>query len=389
MTLSQPKTQQNLSSKRRITPKTAKIAQPAIAEQKVVSKRQAVVIVHGMGEQRPMATLRSFAEAVLGIPLVSTEPPYVRDAWLVPDTRAGLQELARITTRRNEQGVRTDFYELYWSDLLVNNSISTLRAWFSTLLFRWPHQVPRETLFHWLVLWILMGFIAAIATIVGFSTSLDSIKGLFKTAGDGSSLCTVMSFLLTLALIVGLNVKMLRAYQSGIVDGLGRFQGTWQALAAYDTSIGKILGQLLVTIFACFVGLLFYWFFPWQVLFSANNWVNLLLTILGLCLGFALKYIGLPIFGDVARYVSTAPDSVSARSSIRERGLKLLRALHGPMPGIRIADDSFGDVEPYQRVVLVGHSLGSIIAYDVLRLFWMERGATRNNPPDKKSTDAL
>jgi hypothetical protein len=77
---------------------------------------------------------------------------------------------------------------------------------------------------------------------------------------------------------------------------------------------------------------------------------------------YGVKAFVVPYFGDVARYVQSATDTVRNREEIRERGLALLRALH--------EDDA------YQRVVIVAHSLGSVVAYDLIRLFWAEYGPT-------------
>ena len=94
-------------------------------------RSQAVVIVHGMGEQRPMSTLRSFVEAVW-----SRDPGLRREAghpnanktWITPDERAGSHELRRITTPY-VNGIRTDFYELYWADVTRGTTRSRLVAW--------------------------------------------------------------------------------------------------------------------------------------------------------------------------------------------------------------------------------------------------------------------
>jgi hypothetical protein len=62
-----------------------------------------------------------------------------------------------------------------------------------------------------------------------------------------------------------------------------------------------------------------------------------------------------PYFGRVVRYTRATPDSIAARKNIRERGLALLSELHK---------------EGYDRIIVVGHSLGSILAYDLISYFW-------------------
>jgi hypothetical protein len=60
---------------------------------------------------------------------------------------------------------------------------------------------------------------------------------------------------------------------------------------------------------------------------------------------------------------------------VRERGLKLLRALH--------------DDEQYERIVIVAHSLGTVLAYDLLHLLWQDVGPTRGNEPEGAALAAL
>ncbi|MER9347866.1 hypothetical protein [Mesorhizobium sp. M0227] len=67
---------------------------------------------------------------------------------------------------------------------------------------------------------------------------------------------------------------------------------------------------------------------------------------------------GLPYFGDVAAYVRAEAATVEKRALIRSRGLKLLKRL--------MMDDT------YDRIVLVSHSLGSMIAYDLLQILWAD-----------------
>ena len=106
--------------------------------------KQAVVLVHGMGEQVPMETLRSFVDTMwVHNPEVNAGRDRDDDnpVWWKPDPNTGSFELARITTRaghggaKKGQGPRTDFYEFYWADLTNANTLAQLRDWFMSLLF--------------------------------------------------------------------------------------------------------------------------------------------------------------------------------------------------------------------------------------------------------------
>ncbi|MBU2107134.1 MAG: hypothetical protein KKC10_11175 [Alphaproteobacteria bacterium] len=227
-------------------------------------RSQAVVIVHGMGEHRPMSTLRSFVEAVW-----SRDPGLRREAghpnanktWITPDERAGSHELRRITTPY-VNGIRTDFYELYWADVTRGTTRSRLVAWVLELLWRKPDDIPA-----------------------------DARRLYIATA--------VMTVLF--------------------------------AVGAFLVALGSFWNPLLAAIIAA-VGAVLFWF---------------------------LDQFVVPYFGDVASYVQATPTTVAQRAEVRERGLKLLREL--------------SDDPRYDRIVLVGHSLGSILAYDLLQILWAER----------------
>ncbi|MBP2236317.1 hypothetical protein J2Z31_002831 [Sinorhizobium kostiense] len=70
---------------------------------------------------------------------------------------------------------------------------------------------------------------------------------------------------------------------------------------------------------------------------------------------FLLKY-----FGDVARYVKASPPNVARRQEIREKGVQLLESLMGIKP------DGTTVTSEYDRIVVAAHSLGTIVAYDIL-----------------------
>jgi hypothetical protein len=61
------------------------------------------------------------------------------------------------------------------------------------------------------------------------------------------------------------------------------------------------------------------------------------------------------IIGDAARYLHVAPANVQCRHAIRQAGIKVLDTLHE---------------RGYDRIIIVGHSLGSVIGYDILTHAW-------------------
>ncbi len=355
-------------------PEPVPVEAPAADEAR--KRKQAVVIVHGMGEQKPLETLRGFVEAVWGAAPVPRDEPSPDDVWLVPDMRAGLKELARVTTRRNADGVATDFYELYWSDLLVGNTMAQINAWLRGLLLRWPHQVPRESFSLWLVLWALVGVIVVLAAYVGLTGSLKELWKLISEAeaihnGWTAAASTAAAVLLFLLLRKWLTVAL-----ASWSNADRMFPGIWAETTPRQASASTKLSWLAAIVVPAAIGLALYCWFPWSVLATGKAWA----LIVAAAVAAVLSVWVVPVFGDVARYVRTSPDAVSARSQIRERGVQLLRALHGQTGGAADRRYDYGDETGYDRIVVVGHSLGSIIAYDVLRLFWEERGPTSRNP---------
>jgi hypothetical protein len=255
--------------------KATRAAAAADAAAKPLPK-QAVVVIHGMGEQHPMSTIRTFAEAVwtrdaqLTAPYKQVADPEeegerVNSTWIVPDKRTGSHELHRITTPYDVNGRRTDFYELYWADLIQGTSRGRLAAWVKELLWRRLSDVPDDARRLYWATWVFVGLVLLLAA------------------------ATTFAF-----------------WQ----DWLGPF------------------GVFVVT----FAASVIFWLLDQYVL---------------------------PYFGDVAVYVQATPQTVSNRKEVRERGLALLRSL--------------SDDPEYDRIVVVGHSLGSIIAYDLLNILWTER----------------
>jgi hypothetical protein len=92
---------------------------------------------------------------------------------------------------------------------------------------------------------------------------------------------------------------------------------------------------------------------------------GLIVWLVGWLLKLLLRSVAERIFldyvGDAARYLTPDPPNIRARRDIRAAGLALLRGLH---------ED---ELRRYERIILVGNSLGSVIAYDLITWFWQER----------------
>src|SRR5262245_743156 len=105
--------------------------------------RQAVVIIHGIGEQRPMETLRAF---VVGALRVKNKEALDKFVFSKPDRIDDTLELRRLSAVTKEfvkesdespleEKCDTDFYEMYWQHLMLDTTWSSVLAWGVELLF--------------------------------------------------------------------------------------------------------------------------------------------------------------------------------------------------------------------------------------------------------------
>ncbi len=251
------------------------------------SKHMAVVIIHGIGNQRPLATLRSFMAAIAAkMPGRKADDGDRPVFWDKPDSISGSFEARRMTLKSGRQNEITDFYEFYWAQHMRDTTFAQTKDWLRHLLFRRPQDVPSRIRPVWHFCWALA--IVALAMVVAPSF----IKGF-------SAFHKVLSWLATSAV----------------------------AVAAY-----KYVSQ-------CF-----------------------------------LDYLG-----HAARYMDPVPENVNERQQIRLEGVTFLRKLH--------------ESGQYDRIVVVGHSLGSVIAYDLLKFLWVDYyksfdpakfKAVMDQPPDQK-----
>jgi hypothetical protein len=250
----------------------------ARADKSRLRERQAVIVVHGIGEQRPGQLLRQFVMNVFD--RAAGEVHFVK-----PDYVASLLEMRMVTVPRND-GTRptTDVYELYWAHLIRDTTVAQVYGWMFRLMTSRDDKIPR-TLIH--LVWGLR------ATIVA-----------------------------ALLVFVWLMTKDV----SGWLTGLGL--GSLAVLPALASTALKVFRDQFIV-------------------------------------GYA---------GDAARYLEPRPENIARRQEIREAGAQLLDALH--------------DKGRYSRIIVYGHSLGSVIAYDILSHAWTQR-SRRRSAQSKTSSRAL
>ncbi|WP_417310128.1 hypothetical protein [Devosia sp.] len=292
-------------------------------------RRQAVVVVHGQGQQRPMETLRAIVDGLLPPGAATTangEPRY----YIVPDELTGSFELHRITTPTEAaqpgqpgNGARkTDFFELYYADLLADTPFRNLANWLRGLLAL-PKSAISPSMKQLLLLVSTVLFLCGLMII----WALLAIPSLMR-----AQLCLTPVSLIALGAIV----PLLAAF--AFLPLVHRWRYSLVALIIFLANVA---------------------IFPTTQIFAP-------LSLIGLGV-YLLFQFGLPVFGDAAVYLKAQVETVGPRARIRERGLKLLEGLHNS--------------DRYDRIIIVAHSLGTVLAYDLLQIFWQRVGPTKLNPP--------
>ena len=85
-------------------------------------RRQAVVVIHGIGNQQPMDTLRGFVSRLL-------EPD--DKMYSSPNRLTDNLELRKLSIGHKN----TDFYEFYWANLVKDVPITDIFVWMMKLIY--------------------------------------------------------------------------------------------------------------------------------------------------------------------------------------------------------------------------------------------------------------
>lgn len=235
-----------------------------------VNPRQALIVIHGIGEQRPGDTLTNFVESgVFNLDQQAKEEA----RWVKPDWLSRSYELRRVVLTASPRTDRpnTEVYELYWAHLVRDTTQGQVLGWLRSFLLRKPASLPVPLRKYWAIGWVAIGVAVVAYLLVG-------VLGL-SNRSDGAE---------------------------GTLFGA--------------TLVTALLGAVLLGIRT----------------FGRNLTINVL--------------------GDAARYFQATPDNVARREAIRKAGVDLIVRLH--------------ESGRYDRIIVVGHSLGSVVAYDILTFAW-------------------
>lgn len=245
----------------------------------VTPKPTAVLVVHGIGQQMPMDTVRRFVRTVFGTRPDGRERPIFSKL----DRDSDFLDLRRLVIPGGKRRGRVDFYEVYWAPALSGGSAPAVLAWAARLLF---------------------------------------------TRSQGDQLRRIV----------------------------------WAA-------------RCLLILLLLLAGGLYY-------VFRDSPWLRYLAPLAPLALGVwpLLRGWGSSVFSetlaDASRWFAPRPRDIPDRDNVRRIGHQLLMELHR-----RDADGQ----QRYGRIVVFGHSLGSVIAYDIIRMAFDELRWPRDPTPEESA----
>jgi hypothetical protein len=293
----------------------------------------AVLVCHGMGQQVRYETISGLAEAIRQAAAESgghVDPINVRLCSLGDDFLAR----AEVSWRgANGEDHSAHVYEAYWAPLTEGkvtywdtvrfllgaayNGLRYSRPFIRTTFQRWMFGGP-ESLPIGRLTWF-----GIVAVLVFLALQVGAIWYVFLTLAD-----------------------QFKAALAQLLPGFSA-HGFWE------------LGLRLLSFFLPGIKVLFH---PGS---SAEWWTafwRLLVWLLAIVEALAAKYFITEYVGDVAAYVSPYKDSKfdELRHQIQAVGLQVGKVIYG----FRDATDS--PVPKYKDILIVGHSLGSVLAYDTL-----------------------
>lgn len=117
--------------------------------------RVAIVVVHGMGEQRPLDMLNGFVCTALKPTLEGNWDYYYSRPAEVTNSYEARRYIAR--PRPDLEQAEAEVFEYHWSYLMTGNRLGDLFATTTRLLIRRPKHVPSELRGIWRVAWWVLG----------------------------------------------------------------------------------------------------------------------------------------------------------------------------------------------------------------------------------------
>jgi hypothetical protein len=378
-------------------------------------KRTAVLVVHGIGSQRALETVRGVIRAVW---LSENPADKGNRIWTHPQRDVADIDLSVMTTsevKESKDERSVDFHELYWAHLMSETKAVAVLLWLYELCRKGPIMKPGINGLWWAA--------AIFLCLMNLSLAVLALQGVFLFSRTVAQTMVVAPFLLLfssllLSLVVAFRWKALRLIKllavacviavviiAGYLVVETRYPGNKEipdvaellALIALPTVLALLATVLVMgaqglrafwralvislVISLIFVGVDRYWHPDTAfavTLIKSWSWglnspwsVDLAWAVVGLYLAINAAFLQ-PYLGDAARYFRNSPANVAVRRAIRKEAVDTLDRLHAS--------------GQYDRIVVVAHSLGCVVAYDMLRAYF-SRVCGELPPLDKVSPD--
>ncbi|HXE08357.1 MAG TPA: hypothetical protein VN612_10695 [Acidobacteriaceae bacterium] len=303
----------------------------------------AVLVCHGMGEQVRFETIGQLASSILSAAEAGGCRVHPNGVHL---SREGDGLLARAELKwATAEGVEKEahIYEAYWAPVTESKVTyaDTLRFLFQAAWrgIRCSKLLRRSSFKRW-----MFGNLRPVVISAGTQLALV-IVGLFLLAEVG-----VIAFV---TLKVAAGVKELASTQWPVLPQLN---GVWGTICSVASFLWHCLLQLAKPFIPQHARL---HRMPLDHEWWCAAW-HTLVWLATIAQAFVVRYFLIQYAGDVAAYISPFKASKfdAIRTEIQQIGLKVGRVIYG--------FDPVSGVPHYERVVVVGHSLGSVLAYDTL-----------------------
>lgn len=326
----------------------------------------AVLVFHGIGEEVRFETLSRAASLILteAKERKATDIKVVIRSVPKDDKAAQLEVRTELSwTEANGTERRVDVYEVYWAPLTLGKvtyaqTVSFLAAsgWnglrgtvFSGTpgsFWRWLFGDFRElkttagTLPLLVVLMLIIGFIAAV-----IAMAASALAGFVKYVGSGdrAGVVNAANFVYNQ---IAIPWNWILREVGGLFGGPG-----WVEQLTFNPVLSRA--------------------FWWQGLLAFSIWVGLIY------LAFWLRNVLTVYAGSLVAYLSPYKDSQfeKLRSDIQQVGLDAANLIY---EGYKLPSKW---IPEYEKIVILGHSLGSVIAYDTLNAM-INMEAARNQQGD-------
>jgi hypothetical protein len=293
----------------------------------------AVLVCHGMGQQVRYETISAIAQAIRTEAAAQGGSVSSVEVHLSAENEAFLARAELSWKDKDEQQHCVHVYEAYWAPLTEGKvtywdtiKFLLLAAWNG---LRYSKPLVRSTFLRWM---------------------FGAPKAMYIGRASWFGLVCVLLFLLAQAGIIGyVSLELAAQYKNVLSQPLptaadaGLFHAWLKWLAPLLPGHETLLHEGHID---------HAW---WVALAHLVIWVFLIAE------AFAARYFIVEFVGDVAAYISPYKDSKfdELRTKIQKVGMGVGKVIYG-------FGKPLATVPKYKKIIMVGHSLGSVLAYDTL-----------------------